>query len=400
MKLGMLIPEFPTQTHVFFWREIEALRSLGVDVDILSTRRPAEACPHEFAKLATQQTHYVYPPSKRSVLLSGFHPMKVAKALEYILSLSEPAKRKARALGYLACAADLVHHAKKQGLDHIHTHSCADAAHVVAMARILGGPPFSLHLHGDLPVYGKDHRQKMAEATFVAAAAKPMERQLVQDAGVPQERAVTLWMGVDTSRFKPRVLGPARSGPMHLVSVGRLNLCKGHRFALQAMRKALDEGADIRYTIAGSGPDEAEIRAAVAEGNFGDRVKLVGSLGESGVLELLLSADAFVLSSVGLGEASPVAVMESMAAGVPVISSIIGGTPDMITDGVDGLLVEQQDVAGLTRAMKRLAQDEPFRRKLADGARKRALEQFDSKSTARRLLATIEQAAQRSRQAA
>lgn len=391
MKLGMLIPEFPTQTHVFFWREIEALRNLGADVHILSTKRPAEQCPHEFARTATAQTHYVYPPRLRAMALAALRPGGVWRSLQYIFSLSENAARKVRLLGHLLCATDLAHYARRHRLDHIHVHSCADAAHVAAMARLMGGAPYSLHLHGDLPVYGKDHRQKMEHAVFAAAAARPMQRQLVEQAGVPEERAYTMWMGVDTTRFLPRPAGSGRHGSLHLVTVGRLHLCKGHQYALNAVRRLLDIGADIRLTIAGSGPHQKEIAAMVSAGNFGDRVRMVGSLGESEVLQLLQTADAFVLSSVGIGEASPVAVMEAMAASVPVISSIIGGTPDMITDGIDGLLVGQEDVDALAKAIQRLHDDEAFRRRLGDAARGRALAQFDSRATAQKLLTAIGQ---------
>jgi glycosyltransferase involved in cell wall biosynthesis len=289
------------------------------------------------------------------------------------------------------CAADLARHSIKNGVDHIHVHSCADAAHVVAMAKFLGGAPYSLHLHGDLPVYGVDHRQKMSGASFVAAAARPMQRQVIDEAGVPESRTYTLWMGVDTSRFSVPAMPRRRQGALHMVSVGRMHLCKGHRYTLQAMRRLIDMGADIRYTIAGSGPHEAEIAASVADGRFGDRVRLVGSLGEAEVLELLKTADAFVLSSTGIGEASPVAVMEAMAAGVPAVCSVIGGTPEMISDGVDGMLVAQEDVDGLASAIRRLHDDEAFRQRLGTAARQRAVEQFDSKATARKLLTAIEQ---------
>lgn len=391
MKLGMFIPEFPTQTHAFFWREIEALRSLGVDVQILSTRRPSDDCPHDFARRAIQQTHYVYPPSVAAAAWSVSRPAGLARSLRYIGSLSESIRGKIRALGYLLCAVDLARFARSHQLDHIHVHSCADAAHIVAMARLMGGAPYSLHLHGDLPVYGKDHAQKMAHAAFVSAAAKPMQRQVIEQVGIPEARTHTMWMGVDTTRAESRPAGPVRTSPLHLVSVGRLHLCKGHRYTLQALRKVLDRGADIRYTIAGSGPHQAEIAASVKDGKFGDRVRMVGSLGEAEVLALLRSADAFVLSSTGLGEASPVAVMEAMAAGVPAVCSIIGGTPEMIADGIDGLLVAQEDVAGLTSAIQRLHDDRPFRLQLGAAARSRAVTQFDSRVTAQKLLSAIEQ---------
>ena len=394
MKLGMLIPEFPTQTHVFFWREIEALRELGVEVHVISTKRPDEPCPHAFAQTAIEQTHYLYPLRKMAMAQSLFRWNGLASCIQYILSLSGNISRKARVVGYLLCAMDLARYSRKHGLNHIHVHSCADAAHIAAMARMLNGAPYSLHLHGDLPVYGTDHPQKSSRATFVAAAARSMQQQLIDLAEVPAERTYTMWMGVDTSHFHPQPATGKRGESLHMVSVGRLHLCKGHRYTLQALRRLLDRGANIRYTIAGSGPHQKEIAASVAEGNFGDRVRRVGSLGEAEVHGLLQSADVFILSSVGLGEASPVAVMEAMAAGVPVISSIIGGTPDMITDGIDGLLVKQEDVEGLEAAMLRVHHDESLRLRMSDAARTRACTQFDYHATSSKLLVAIQKTLQ------
>ncbi len=387
MRLGMLLPEFPTQTHVFFWREIEALRGMGVDVHILSTRPPAVACPHAFAQVARSQTHYVYPPRPRSVLSSARRqPLGWGKALGYLQRLSRPPKEKAKALGYVLCAADMLDYARKHQLDHIHVHSCADAAHIGAMARLMGGPTYSLHLHGDLPVYGTDHALKSAGASFVAAAARPMQRQLIDEVHLPESRTRTLWMGVDTDQFSARQHTQERS--LHLVTVGRLALCKGHKYSFEALKRAAEQGLDVRMSVGGSGPEEAEIRKSIDELGVGDRVKMLGPLGEAEVRKLLATADAFVLSSVGLGEASPVAVMEAMASGLPIVCSLIGGTPDMLTDGKEGFLVAQEDVAGLTRAFTALA-DPALRAKLGAAARARAVEQFDSRRTSARLLQTI-----------
>src|SRR5262249_48982211 len=147
---------------------------------------------------------------------------------------------------------------------------------------------------------------------------------------------------------------------------------------------------DVRYTIAGEGPYRAEIEAEIQRLGLGAQVRLTGTMGESAVLELLQEADAFVLPSVGLGEAAPGSVMEAMACGLPVICSIIGGTPDMIRNGVDGLLIKQADEAGLADAMVLLAENVEERRRLGQAARERAVRSFDSRVTARRLLETIQ----------
>lgn len=391
-RLGYLVPEFPSQTHAFFWREVEALRDLGATVRLISTRRPpAGSCRHAFAGPAAAETRYLYPPRWPAAAATlAARPAGAARALAYIAGLAEsPPRARLRALGLLACAADLAALARAEELDHIHAQSCADAAHVVALCRLLGGPPYSLVLHGDLPVYGFDHRAKMAGAAFVATAGPHLVDQVVGQ-GVDPARVMPTWMGLDTDAFAP---GPPREpsppGRLHLATVARLNRCKGHRHALAAVREGVDRGLDLRYTVAGDGPDEAEIRGDVRRLGLEDRVEFPGSLGEHDVLALLRRVDAFILPSVGLGEAGPVSLMEAMAVGLPSVCSVIGATPQMMADGVEGYLVPQADEPGLLAAIGRLADDPPLRRRMGESARLRAVSTFDRRATAGRLLASV-----------
>jgi glycosyltransferase involved in cell wall biosynthesis len=312
---------------------------------------------------------------------------------------SLPADVRGRAVGFAVCAADLAAHARERGIEHVHVHSCADAAHVAAMSFLLSGLPYSLHLHGDTAVYGSAHAQKMKHASFVAVAARPLLDQ-VADVGVPPERAFRMIMGVDLTRFETRPAASTDSSPLHLVSVSRLALCKGHKFALEAMRRTLDAGVDVRYSIGGAGADRGAIEDDVARLRLDDRVHFLGPLSEAGVSSLLKTADVCLLTSVGLGEASPVAVMEAMASGVPAICSRIGGTGDMIESGVDGILVDQEDVAGIANAIQRLATDRAALARLSAAARKRAEREFDARALARafvdNILSTRERRAARS----
>jgi colanic acid/amylovoran biosynthesis glycosyltransferase len=385
MRIGILIPEFPTQTHIFFWREISALRRNGVTVDLLSTRRPKDGCPHDFGRAAAADTHYLYPPDL-GLARSAIGGRGMARVAGYIASLSP--KARARALGFAVCAADLAASAQRRGIEHVHVHSCADAAHVAAMAFLLSGLPYSLHLHGDLAVYGGDHRQKLQHAAFVGVAARPLIDQ-VEQVGFPRQRTFRMIMGVDLTRFEARAPRPADAGPLHLVSVSRLALCKGHRFALEAIRRAVDAGVDVRYSIGGAGSDRGAIEADVARLNLGDRVDFVGPLSEAGVSALMKTGDVSLLTSVGLGEASPVAVMEAMASGVPSICSRIGGTADMIDTGVDGILVDQEAVDQIADAIVMLARDRAALARLSVGARKRAEKDFDAVLLARNFAANI-----------
>ena len=172
LRLGYLVPEFPGQTHAFFWREIRALRRIGVDVLPISTRRPLpSACGHEFAPVAISETRYLFSPALPSLatwVTNGFRGF--SRLLSYLGELEASGLRnRLKQFGLVASAVDLVQWARLNCIDHIHGHSCADVAHVLSLARHLGGPPYSLTLHGDLDVYGIDHYSKMKEAAFVCA---------------------------------------------------------------------------------------------------------------------------------------------------------------------------------------------------------------------------------------
>jgi glycosyltransferase involved in cell wall biosynthesis len=390
--IGILVPEFPSQTQIFLWREIEQLRALGEEVAVVATRRANQVeCKHAFAA-ETRDVHYLFPPRLGAALgVLARHPGRAAQALGYLIGLKQtPWPKRALYGGLLLCAADLRQHARRLRLRHIHAHSCADVAHIAALCRILGGPPYSLTLHGDLPVYGTDHASKMARALFVSTDGPHLRGQILEHVpGVSSDRILTTWMGLDVDRFRDNGRRRYEPNRLHLVTVARLHRCKGHKHALAAMRRALDRGLDLRYSLAGAGPHRGEIEAEVERLGLRDRVELLGTLAEPEVLELLQRADVFVLPSVGLGEAGPISVMEAMACGLPVICSIIGATPVMVDPGVTGILVPQRDEAGLAEAFARLAADAALRRAMGQAARARALAMFDVRATARRLLQAI-----------
>lgn len=388
-RVAYLVPEWPSQTHAFFHRELSALRGLGDTVFLFSTRRPPDdACRHDFAVEARATTHYVFPPRVVTAAAElARRPVGAAKALAYVATLSETSpKGRARLVALLACAADLVARAEELGVEHLHVHSCADAAHLAVMVHLLSPKiSYSLTLHGDLPVYGVDHAKKMERAAFVSAVTRPLQKQIVEATSLREARVPVITMGVDTDRFSPPASRSTEEGVLRLLTVARLNPTKGHVHALEAVRRVRAKGLDVRYTIAGSGPHEAEVRAAIAERGLGAAVEMLGSIGEDEVLSRLRASDAFVLSSFGLGEAAPVSVMEAMATGLPVICSLIGGTGDMISDGVDGFLVPQQDEDALADRIERLARDVPLRASIGAAARRRAVDVFDYRKTAKSL---------------
>jgi colanic acid/amylovoran biosynthesis glycosyltransferase len=390
--VGYLVPEFPSQTHTFFWREIGALEDAGVPVHVMSTSRPAlQSCPHDFAEEARARTHYLFPPRPGSVAELLRRPVKSARAIGYILGLREtPVLRRLKLLALVPTAMGMVRLACAAGFDHVHIHSCANAAHLGALAYLLGGVDYSLTLHGDLPVYGTDHRAKFRYARFVSAVTRPLQKSLEDQIGGGRPYPL-IWMGVDTERFRPAPQRDSRdpAAPLRVLTVARLNPTKGHVFFLRAMARLREKGIEIHYRIAGDGPARDAIETEIAALDLEDRVTLLGSVSEDRVIALLQESDVAALTSFGLGEAAPVSVMEAMACGVTCIVSIIGGTPDMITHAHDGLLVPQKDVAAIADVLETLAREPDGLTRMSARARATAEASFDHRTNALKLHAAI-----------
>ena len=388
MRLGILIPEFPGQTHIMFWREVTALRAIGHDVQILSTRSDRTGlCNHAFAR-CNHGAIYCWPPSLSRVCCSMLsRPRAALRALLYALQV-EKSGGLAKRLGLWGGALDLSESIRRRKLEHVHVHSAADAAHVMAMASMISGVPYSVRLHGDLDAYGGDHGAKFARAAFVLSASRLHIVEAVNRQVVKQGRHGCVPMGVDVSKVIRREgwLG----GPIRIVTVARLNRAKGHEIALKALSQCHDDGVDFRYTIVGGGELRPVIERQIVDLGLEGLVTMRGSLDSEDVASELSNNDVFLLPSIGIGEAAPVSVMEAMAAGLAVVCSAIGDTPDMVRDGVDGFVTKQGDVRGIAMAIQRLHSDRDLLERCGESARLRAIEDFDSAKQAQRLLEWIQ----------
>jgi len=194
---------------------------------------------------------------------------------------------------------------------------------------------------------------------------------------VPDTEVETVDNAVDVSRFDP--VDPGGDPPRFLY-VGTLSQRKGLGDLVSALRIL---GADFTrkwsfVVVGGSaevGEEEADkIREAVAAAGYSD--SLLGSLPQTEVRDQLGRADVFVLPSHWEGQ--PIAILEAMASGLPILSTTVGAIPDVVRNGVDGLLVDPHDPAALADGIRRLALDADLRRTLGASARERAEESFDT----------------------
>jgi len=175
---------------------------------------------------------------------------------------------------------------------------------------------------------------------------------------------------------------------LRLISVARLHWVKGFEYAVKAVRLLREAGQRITYTIVG--PDygaTAAIRLAIRDYGLEDVVKVVGHLPPKGVRDMLAGADVFVQPS--LSEGTPIAVMEAMAMALPVVVTDVGGTREIVEDGVHGHVVPSRDPAAIAVAVEKLLPG-AVRRRMGDAAAEHARRNFDHDAEVDRLVGVFE----------
>lgn len=212
---------------------------------------------------------------------------------------------------------------------------------------------------------------RLADAVAVLARAEfEAYRQFV-----PRQRILLLPNCVDCAAYaKLARVRPDASTPLRLVYIGRLAEGKGLRETLLALKLARTRGANVRLVIAGSGPEAHRLAALGADLGIAGALTFAGPVYGESKTELLAGADALVLAS--YSEGLPYALLESMAAGVPAIVSGVGAIPDVVTDGVDGLIVPPRDVRALALALCRLACDRDLLGRMSAACRRRIADAY------------------------
>ena len=143
------------------------------------------------------------------------------------------------------------------------------------------------------------------------------------------------------------------------------------------------QGRNVLVRLVGSGPDESSLRAQAARMEFPRSVVFEGAINQDRIREFYAAADVFCLPS--FAEGIPVVLMEAMAMEVPCVTTWITGIPELIRDGVDGVLVAPSDLEGLTAALARLMDDEELRLKIGARGRERVVEAYDLRRNVVRL---------------
>lgn len=357
MKLAYLTGQYPKVSHTFVRREILGLEALGHDVMRLSVRESDSGVVDAIDVEELKKTTVFFeasPVQWGGAFLTALLRSPGAVLSEVITAIKKargPGPGLARRLGYLLEATYFLAAVRRGDVEHVHAHFGRNAASVARIMQHLGGPTFSMTVHGpdefDDPL-GHELGEKVAESTFTAAISYYTTAQLRRWVPIDSwNKLEVIHCCVDESFFEGSK--PIAKDCVTFTCVGRLCAQKGQLVLLDAFAALLAQGRDARLILAGDGEMRPEVEARIDELDIAERVEITGWISEQQVRESLSASRCMVLPS--FAEGLPVVIMEAYAMGRPVISTYIAGIPELVREESSGWLVPAGDVEALTAAM-------------------------------------------------
>ena len=391
-RVVYIVSQFPCLSETFIVREIEGLLARGVDVRILSLKRSSgDSLPAGSEPLLARSWHP--GPSLRGVARIAQvvlrYPLEITKA---VFAIATDGWRHPlsvfKSMAALCRGLEQVHALQEFAPQLIHAHWATYPATVAwVLGRILRMPfGFTCHAH-DIFVEQQLLARKIEDAELAVTISRYNVEWLAQHVTpVARAKLRIVHCGVDLARYE---LQPDGRAAAEILSVGRLDPIKGFETLVEAVARLRTRGIEVHARIIGAGPLEARLRTLAGRRGIADRIGFDGAQPQEVVRAAMDKASVFVLPSQvandGNRDGIPVALMEAMASGCPVISTRVSGIPELIGDAMEGLLVEPQDSTALADAMQRLLRDQALRAHVTANARARIEAEFDAHNEAGRM---------------
>lgn len=278
-----------------------------------------------------------------------------------------------------------------KNIDIIHCHdSHAHSAAVIAASVFNNSTPIIISRRVDFPVSGnfmsklKYNHPSVKRILCVSEMIKTITTPAIKD----PSRLTVVYSGIDLTRYNTPNTDRKLMTELNLAPsvklVGNISALADHKdyptFLLTAAA-ICKEYDDIHFIIAGIGPEEEKIKSIILKQNLGAKVHLLGF--REDVVQVMQSLDVFLMTSIteGLGTI----VLDAFAAGIPVVATRAGGIPEMVVNGVTGLLSDPGDVIGLKNSTLRILHDPALRKQLTDNALSR-VQDFSFQATAEKTL--------------
>ncbi len=282
---------------------------------------------------------------------------------------------------YISPISRLAGMIRREKPDIVHTHNLVAHTHSAMAARLCGVPVVHTKHGRQLTSFSRApwlRRYLYGVAARIAVVSGDTGESLSSKVRIDSSRMVVVYNGIDTSKFAKadRVRSREALGiPESAVVVGavsRLDPVKDHSTMLKAFARIVGGGREHLFLIVGDGPERGRIEDLIGDLGIRDNVIMTGF--NEDIPGMLAAMDIYMQPSIA--EGLSLTILEAAAAGVPVVSTRVGGTPEIITDGENGVLIEPGDVDALAGVLRRFLEDRKPFEEMAKKARRRIKEVF------------------------
>ena len=390
-QFAYLFERFPSFGQTFCYREAAELARQGVAPPIFSIRNPKDESPQDWDVRIVQRVHYL--PVEEQLLREIHRASKTGKLTTEIIGALDAWGRRTDFLRlYQAVYVGL--RLQEMGIRHVHAHFAGMAARTAFWIHKFFPITFSFTAHANDIFAPRDFEiglDKLVDAARIIVTVTDYAARFLRERFPNRaDRIYRVYNGLNLSEFGRTDFSFT---PPLIVAVGRLIAKKGFADLIRACGLLAEGGKPFQCEIVGEGPLENELRAQIEQLDLQNRVALSGAKPQREVRRRLAAASVFVLPSVvdsaGGIDNLPTVIMEAMATALPVISTDIGGIPEMVVENETGFLVRPGDTGALARAVEKMIDDRQLAQRLGRGGYERAQHLFSIETNVRDLSALI-----------
>jgi colanic acid/amylovoran biosynthesis glycosyltransferase len=390
-QFAYLFERFPSFGQTFCYREVAELARQGVTPPIFSIRNPKDEPAQDWDARIVERVHYL--PQEKELLDEVRSASKKRKLTsEIVAALDEWGRRTDFLRLYQAVYVGL--RLQEMGIGHVHAHFMGMAARTAFWIHKFFPVTFSFTAHANdifAPRNFEVGLDRLVDTARAIVTVSDYAKKFLQERFPERaDRVRRIYNGLNLAEFGRADFS---CSPPLILAVGRLIAKKGFADLICACGLIAERGKSFRCEIIGEGPLENELRGQIERLNLQNRVALSGAKPQLEVRQRLVAANVFVLPSIidsdGGMDNLPTVIMEAMATGLPVVSTTIGGIPEMVVENETGFLVEPGDAAALADAIEKVIDDGLLAQRLGHVGYQRVQEFFSTDKNVRELCTLI-----------
>src|SRR5437868_6154246 len=390
-SLAYLFERFPSFGQTFCYREVAELDRQDVATPIFSIRNPKDEPPQDWDTRIVQRVNYL--PEEKELLEDVRHDAKKRKLGTDIIDALDEWGRRTDFLR-LYQAVYVGRRLRKMGIDHVHAHFAGMASRTAFWINKFFEISFSFTAHANdifSPRQFEIGLDKLVDtARAIVTETDYAARFLRERFSRRADRVHRIYNGLDLAEFGRADFS---SSPPVIIAVGRLIPKKGFGDLIRACALLAERGKSFRCEIIGEGPLGNELRRQIDELCLQNNVVVTGAKPQTHLRRRLAAANVFVLPSVidpdGGMDNLPTVIMEAMATGLPIVSTNLGGIPEMVIENETGFLVQPSDTAAMADAIETVISDCSLAARLGHSGCERARALFSIEKNVRELYALL-----------